>query len=133
MDVVRRTISPHAAPLRRNATNAGRALWRALRGRRLGGHKFRWQWTIGPYVADFCCLESRLIVEADGRQHGETRDRARTRFLRAQGCRVIRFWNEDILQNTDGGLTVLLEALGGERKKEKDPHPNPLRQAGEGK
>ncbi|MEA3038575.1 MAG: hypothetical protein QOE79_1088 [Sphingomonadales bacterium] len=75
MGVVRRTISPHAAPLRRHATDAEQALWRELRARRLGGHKFRRQWTTGPYVADYCRLESRLIVEADGGQHCAERDR----------------------------------------------------------
>ncbi len=131
MGVVRRTISPHAARLRRDATDAEQALWWQLRARRLGGHKFRRQWTIGPYIVDFCCLESRLIVEVDGGQHTAERDRARSRFLAAQGFRVLRFWNNDVLGNLDGVLLVILEALGGEKAKE-DPHPNLLPQAGEG-
>ena len=131
MGVVRRTISRHAAPLRRNATDAEQALWLQLRGRRLGGGKFRRQWTIGPYVVDFCCLEARLIVEVDGGQHRPERDRARTEFLRSRGFRVIRFWNNDVLGNPDGVLTVLLDALVADKKKE-DPHPHPLPQAGEG-
>ena len=131
MGVVRRTVSRHAAPLRRNATDAEQALWRELRARRLGGHKFRRQWTIGDYVVDFCCLESGLIVEADGGQHSPERDRSRTEFLNSRGFRVLRFWNNDVLQNMDGVLEVLLAALGGERGKV-DPHPIPLPQAGEG-
>jgi adenine-specific DNA-methyltransferase len=131
MGVVSRTISPHAAPLRRNATDAEQALWWELRARRLGGHKFRRQWTIGPYIADFCCLEAGLIVEVDGGQHTLERDRGRTRYLAAEGFRLLRFWNNDVLGNLDGVLLVILEALGGERKEE-DPHPNPLPQAGEG-
>ena len=131
MGVVRRTISRHAAPLRRNATDAEQALWRELRARRLGGHKFRRQWTICGYVVDFCCLESRLVVEADGGQHSPERDRLRTELLKSRGFRVIRFWNNDVLQNMDGVLEVIWGALGGERKKE-DPHPDPLPQAGEG-
>src|SRR3712207_9080519 len=59
MGVVRRTVSKHAAPLRRDATKAEQMLWLQLRDRRLGGHKFRRQWTLHPYVADFCCLEDR--------------------------------------------------------------------------
>jgi adenine-specific DNA-methyltransferase len=129
--VVRRTISRHAAPLRRNATDAEQALWHCLRARRLGGHKFRRQWTIGRYIVDFCCLESMLVVEADGGQHTASVDRRRTETLRAQGYRILRFWNHDILTNPDGVLFVILEALGGEKKQE-DPHPNPLPQAGEG-
>jgi very-short-patch-repair endonuclease len=132
MGVVRRTISPHAAPLRRNATDAEQVLWLEFRARRLGGHKFRRQWTIGPYIADFCCLERCLIVEVDGGQHTPERDRARTRFLVAEGFRILRFWNNDVLGNLDGVLLVILEALGTDGKKEEDPHPNPLPQAGEG-
>jgi very-short-patch-repair endonuclease len=131
MGVVRRTISPHAAPLRRDATDAEQVLWAELRGRRLGGHKFRRQWTVGPYVADFCCLESGLIVEADGGQHSVETDAARTAYLRSAGFRIFRFWNNDVLGNLDGVLATILEALGGP-KKEKDPHPNLLPRAGEG-
>src|SRR3954451_23531762 len=108
MGIVRRTISPHAAPLRRNATDAEHALWRELRARRLGGHKFRRQWTIGPYVADSCCLESALIIEADGGQHTPERDLGRTAFLEAEGFRILRFWNNDVLTNMNGVLEVIL-------------------------
>ena len=113
-------------------TDTEHALWSELRNRRLGGHKFRSQHTIWPHVADFCCVEAKLIVEVDGGQHSEGRDAARTAALASRGFRVIRFWNNDVLQNLDGVLQFLLEALGGERKKEEDPHPNPLPQAGEG-
>jgi adenine-specific DNA-methyltransferase len=130
MGVVRRTISPHAAPLRREATDAEMRLWGELRGRRLGGHKFRRQWTVGPYVADFCCLESGLIVEADGGQHSAEADAARTAYLRSTGFHILRFWNNDVLGNLDGVLAAILEALDG--PKEEDPHPNLLPQAGEG-
>jgi very-short-patch-repair endonuclease len=130
MGVVRRTISPHAAQLRRNATDAERALWGGLRARRLGGHKFRRQWTIGPYITDFCCVESGLIVEADGGQHTAEADRKRSQYLDSQGFRIIRFWNNDVLSNLDGVLATVLEALGG--LAEEDPHPSLLPQAGEG-
>ena len=131
MGVVRRTISPHAAPLRRNATDAEQALWGELRSRRLAGFKFRRQWTIDQYIADFCCLEAGLIVEVDGGQHSPERDRIRTGHLRRRGLRIIRFWNNDVLTNLDGVLLVIREALEAGREKE-DPHPNPLPQAGEG-
>jgi adenine-specific DNA-methyltransferase len=131
MGVVRRTISRHAAPLRREATDAEQALWWELRGRRLAGHKFRRQWTLHPYIVDFCCLEQRLIVEVDGGQHSVERDAKRTAVLEGMGFRVMRFWNNDMLSNMDGVLTPILEALGGPLRPE-DPHPNPLPQAGEG-
>jgi very-short-patch-repair endonuclease len=110
-------------------TDAERALWSKLRGRRLQGHKFRSQWTLGRCVADFCCLEARLIVEVDGGQHSEVVDASRTARLKARGFRLIRFWNNDVLTNIDGVLEVILEAL---QKKKEDPHPSPLPRAGEG-
>jgi very-short-patch-repair endonuclease len=129
MGIVRRTISPHAARLRREMTDAERALWSNLRGRRFQGFKFRSQWTLGRRVADFCCLQARLVVEVDGGQHSEVRDARRTAELKARGFRVIRFWNNDVLTNMDGALQVILDAL---QKKEEDPHPVPLPRAGEG-
>ena len=127
MGVVRRTISPHAATLRRNMTDAERTLWFELRGRRLAGYKFKRQWTIEPYVADFCCIERRLVVEVDGGQHDNIADCVRTTVLRSLGYRVIRFWNHDVLSNLDGVLGAIIGAL-----EEQDPHPNPLPRAGEG-
>ncbi len=117
-------------------TDAEWALWLQLRGRRLGGHKFRRQWSLWPHVGDFCCLKSKLIIEVDGSQHTPERDAARTVSLKARGFRILRFWNNDVLNNIEGVLEVVLEALGGERKEEEeeeeDPHPSPLPQAGEG-
>jgi very-short-patch-repair endonuclease len=121
MGTVRRTISPHAAVLRREATDAEQLLWHRLRARQLGGHKFRRQWTIGPYIVDFCCLESFLVVEVDGGQHTPEADGARTNALQAEGFRIIRFWNNDVFENFEGVLLTILDALGG--KKEEDPHP----------
>jgi very-short-patch-repair endonuclease len=112
MPPVKRQISPHAAPLRRLATDAERLLWSRLRGRRLGW-KFRFQHSIGPFVADFVCLERRLIVEADGGQHNPQADRARNAYLRNRGFRIVRFWNNDILQNIDGVLETLVIILDG--------------------
>jgi very-short-patch-repair endonuclease len=115
-------------------TDAELALWFQLRGRRLGGFKFRSQWTLGHRVADFCCLAAKLIVEVDGGQHSEKQDARRTAGLKQQGFRVIRFWNNDVLTNMDGVLAVILAALTGGTKEEKeeDPHPSPLPRAGEG-
>ena len=121
-----RSISPHARPLRRNMTDAERALWEELRGRRLQGFKFKRQWTLGPYVVDFCCIEQRLVVEVDGGQHSEERDADRTAWLAGQDYRLIRFWNHDVLTNMDGVLQTIVLNLASH------PHPGPLPPAGEG-
>jgi len=108
-------------------TDAEKALWFEVRNRRLEGFKFRSQWSLGPFVADFCCLSAKLVVELDGGQHNEVTDAPRTAWLNEHGFRVLRFWNNDVLTNMDGVLQVILAAL-----EEQDPHPNPLPQAGEG-
>jgi very-short-patch-repair endonuclease len=86
--------------MRREPTNAERALWKRLRYRQLAGLKFRRQVPLGPYIADFLCLEIRLVVEVDGSQHAEDSaddDTRRTEWLGKRGFRVLRFWNSDIL------------------------------------
>jgi very-short-patch-repair endonuclease len=101
-----------AKALRRNATDAEKALWGLLRDRRLAGWKFRRQVPLGPYVVDFYCSKAKLIVEADGGQHADSeRDDIRTSWLENNGYRVKRFWNNDILANREGvfiELTALL-------------------------
>ena len=94
--------------LRRNATEAEKVLWERLRGRRLQGLKFQRQFPIGPFVADFCCRERRVLVEADGEGH-ETgsqvaRDRERDAYLRGQSYIVLRFTNDEILTDLENVL-----------------------------
>ena len=120
--------NPLAKRLRRNSTDAESVLWQRLRGRQLAGLKFRRQATVGPYVVDFLCAEARLVVEADGGQHSEARDAERTAFLNARGVAVIRFWNNDILANTDGVLASIMIAA----EERQEPSPNPLPHAGDG-
>ncbi|MDT8759332.1 DUF559 domain-containing protein [Sphingomonas psychrotolerans] len=108
---VRRQTSRHASQLRRDATDAERLLWGALRNRRLNGHKFRFQATIEPFVVDLLCVEARLIVEVDGSQHGIEVDARRTHFLGSRGYRVLRFWNNEVLENLAGVLEVIMAAL----------------------
>ena len=108
---VRRQISPHAARLRRERTEAEDRFWQVVRNRQLGGFKFRFQHSLWPYVADFACLEAKLIVEIDGGQHGQEADRERTADVEARGFRVIRFWNNDVLTNLEGVITVVRAAL----------------------
>ena len=108
-----------AKRLRRDMTEAEQKLWSALRNRQLNGAKFRRQQPIGPFVADWVCQESRLIVEADGGQHAlGSSDRARTDFLEGKGYRVLRFWNNDILTNLQGVAESIATALIS-------PHPAP--------
>ena len=125
----RERVRVRARALREAPTDAESLLWYHLRDRRLANFKLRRQRPIGPYFADFACLEAKLIVELDGGQHVEAAgyDENRTRFIEAQGYRVLRFWNNEVLMQTDSVLEQILQAL-----QEDNPHPSPLPQAGEG-
>ena len=104
----------NARKLRRNMTDAERALWRLLRDRRMQGWRFRRQEPIECYIVDFVCFEARLIVEVDGGQHADSEsDKRRDARLHAQGFRVLRFWNNDVLSNPDGVCQTLTTALRG--------------------
>jgi very-short-patch-repair endonuclease len=101
-----------ARRLRRDATFAEQRLWYRLRSRSLHGMKFVRQEPIGAYIVDFVCREQRLVIEVDGGQHAESeRDGIRDQWLRDHGYRVLRFWNNDVLQNTDGVLATIASAL----------------------
>jgi very-short-patch-repair endonuclease len=102
-----------ARKLRNNATDAEMKLWSALKNRKLSGFKFRRQAPIGKYVVDFVCHEKSLVVEADGGQHMEYSDvdAQRTRWLELQGFRVIRFWNDQVLKETNAVLDEILRVL----------------------
>jgi very-short-patch-repair endonuclease len=98
--------------MRSAQTDAERRLWSILRSHRLVGWKFKRQEQIGDYIVDFVCFQSRLIVEADGSQHVESAaDERRTHWLVSQSFRVLRFWNNDILLNSDSVATAILAAL----------------------
>ncbi|MGQ0621880.1 MAG: endonuclease domain-containing protein [Panacagrimonas sp.] len=115
----------HAKELRRQATDTERFLWRSLRGRQMHGYKFRRQVPIGPYIADFACLECPLIVELDGGQHGEREayDRGRDAWLVAHGFTILRFWNDQVFKETASVLDVIANSLR--------PHPDLPPRAGE--
>jgi len=101
-----------ARTLRINMTNAERKLWYALRDRRFAGFKFRRQVPLGPFIADFVCFEQRLVIEVDGGQHVDSvQDRWRDRWFAANDFRVIRFWNNQVLSNLEGVMTILAQAL----------------------
>jgi very-short-patch-repair endonuclease len=105
----------YAKQQRRNETDAEKKFWWLVRGRKIARKKFRRQYTIGPYIADFVCLEAQLIVELDGSQHAVRKhyDRKRDAFLASQGFRVLRIWNIDLLTNTEGVMETVFRALCG--------------------
>lgn len=111
--------------LRLGATEAERKLWRHLQARQLNGVRFNRQFPVGQYICDFVSRSRGLAIEIDGGQHGRPADRAydarRTEFLRAQGYRVIRFWNSDVLDNVEDVLKRIERAL------EDMPSPSPSR------
>jgi very-short-patch-repair endonuclease len=100
---------PGARVLRTTSTHAEALLWEALRGRKLGGIKFRRQHPIGPFVADFCCAERRLVVELDGEVHATQRERdvERDALLHQAGYTVIRFTNEQVLHDLQAVLGAI--------------------------
>ena len=115
--------------LRQNQKEEEKLVWTHLRNRNILKQKFRRQHLIGKYIVDFCCLEKRLIIEVDGGQHNDENqiryDNARTEYLESLGFIVLRFWNNQILGETEQVLNEIVSVL--ER-----PHPSPLPR-GEGK
>ncbi len=98
--------------MRRDATPAERKLWNGLRNSRLNVGKFRRQVPIGRYIADFYCTEAKLVIEVDGITHSEPADDAtRTAWLNTQGIHVIRFWNNEIMENLDGVIWKVSETV----------------------
>jgi very-short-patch-repair endonuclease len=116
---------PRARRLRRDMTDAERKLWWHLRRLPIEHSHFRRQATIGPYFADFACHERRLVIEVDGAQHNRpenvARDAERSAYLRAQSYRVLRFWNNDVLNNIDSVMEAILAAT-----REYNVSPPPL-------
>jgi very-short-patch-repair endonuclease len=101
-----------AKALRRNLTDAEKKLWLILRDRRLAGWKFRRQVPLEPYVVDFYCLRAKLIVELDGGQHADSiSDEVRMDWLKQNGYRVKRYWNNEVLGNPEGVIIDLLAIL----------------------
>jgi very-short-patch-repair endonuclease len=110
-------LRQRARNLRKNCTYAEKHLWFNLRANRLG-FKFKRQVPLGTYIVDFVCFEKRLIVELDGGQHmdNQTYDMARTTWLNSHGFKVLRFWNNDVLQQTSSVIEVIMGALSNRVK-----------------
>jgi very-short-patch-repair endonuclease len=103
-----------ARRLRVNQTDAETVLWNRIRNRQIDGHKFARQLPIGAYVCDFVCREKQIVLEVDGGQHTDSAtDAVRDEYLVAEGYRVLRFWNNDVLGNLDGVLMTIQAALRG--------------------
>ncbi len=102
-----------ARSLRSNMTDVEHKLWMALKGKQLADCRFRRQHPIGAYIVDFACVERRLVIELDGGQHQnqDAYDEVRSECLNQQGWQVVRFWNNEVLNNLDGVLEVIMEKL----------------------
>jgi very-short-patch-repair endonuclease len=116
------TLKPFAKHLRKRSTDTESVLWKQLRAKRFEGLKWRRQEPIGKYIVDFVCYEKRIIVECDGSQHFVQKDKNSTRdeWLRARGYKVLRFWDNEILQN----LSIVLDVIW--KVSLDHPPPNPL-------
>ena len=117
-----------AKRMRHQPTNAETLIWTALRGARLQGFKFKRQQPIGPYIVDFVCFEHTLIIEIDGGQHGDetSKDHERSNWLQSQGFRILRFWNNEVIERKDDVLESIIRAL------REYPSPQPLSHKGRG-
>ena len=115
-------LSGMARGLRRRSTDAERRLWRHLRDRQIEGFKFRRQQQVGSYVVDFVNHEKKVVVELDGGQHAlDPGDKIRDEWLRAEGYKVLRFWDNQVLSDLEGVLETIRDFL-------LTPHPDPLPQ-----
>ncbi len=113
--MIKEIMKTRSRLLRNNSTDSENYLWYFLRSRNLNGYKFKRQFIIGTYIVDFVCLHKKLIVELDGGQHEQTirYDTKRDAYLKAEGYRVLRFWNTEVLTEIDEVLEVILDTLNG--------------------
>jgi very-short-patch-repair endonuclease len=102
-------LTPTAKELRKSATRVETILWKQLRAKQIEGLKFRRQQPIGEFIVDFVCFEKKLVIEVDGGQHARARekDHQRDRKLTEDGYTVLRFWNNEVLENLAGVLEVI--------------------------
>ena len=113
-------MTARARYLRGNMTDAEQRLWRALRRDQLDGLSFRRQHPLGPYIVAFYCAHLLLVVDVDGGQHAEQRkqaDERRTQWLAEKGVTVVRYWNNEVLSNLEGGSAISWRTLRGYCKR----------------
>lgn len=112
-DKASRRPTARSRELRRNMTPAERRLWSRIRARQLADTRFNTQFPVGPFICDFVSRGSKLIIEIDGGQHADRvkADARRTAYLKSKGYRVVRFWNNDVLENTHGVVEVIGQLL----------------------
>lgn len=100
-------------------TDAERLLWRVIRNKQLDGMRFLRQYSVGDYILDFYCPDKHFAIELDGGQHSEEliklHDEQRTKFLERYNIVVIRFWNNDVLQNIEGVVEKIREEVQSSR------------------
>lgn len=113
----RQRLIHNAKNMRHNPTPSEARFWFHAKNRGIGGMKFRRQVPLGPFIADFLCPEQRLVVEIDGGQHGEEEDAKRDAYLKAEGFRVLRFWNSDVMGDIGAVVDSILAELAV------PPHP----------
>ncbi|MCM8805834.1 MAG: endonuclease domain-containing protein [Candidatus Omnitrophica bacterium] len=116
-----------ARRLRKELTETEKYLWKYLRDKQIGGFKFRRQQPVGRYIVDFINFEKKLVIEVDGGQHSiyKKRDIIRDKYLKKEGYRVLRFWDNEVLNNIEGVLEVIMQNLSP------SPQPSPLKGEGE--
>ena len=120
-------LTRFARELRENSTDAERSFWSRVRAHRLLGHKFKRQQPMGSFIVDFVCLAAKLVVELDGGQHSiDDSDKIRDEWLRNEGFKVLRFWNNDVLSNIDGVIETMMKYLTP------SPQPSPIKGEGAG-
>ncbi len=122
-------VASFAKKLRKDSTDTERLLWSYIRAKRFFGLKFRRQEPMGKYIVDFICFERRVIIECDGGQHAfqVEKDQERDLWFTEQGYRVLRFWDSDVLNNTEGVLEAILDACRDCPHRSPSPYPLPSR------
>ncbi|MGB2578883.1 very-short-patch-repair endonuclease [Elusimicrobium simillimum] len=128
-----RNLKSFAIVNRKNSTPAELTVWKMLRNNQFGV-KFKRQFQIDRYIVDFVCIDLKLVIECDGGQHDDDKekDKLRTGFLNSLGYKVIRFWNNEILKNEEG-VYLSLQNMVEERKRLASPSPQPSPQEGRGR
>ena len=129
MDLTR--LQKYAKDLRQHQTDAEQLLWHHLRNRQLAGFKFRRQAIIGPYIVDFACFNPKLVIELDGGQHADKQlyDEGRTSRLQQRGYTVLRFWNHEVLAQTQDVLAHIV-SVAQRLNNTPSPQPSPCGRGG---